>query len=255
MRHRIKRGKVEEAYDLYVCFDTSTIERLGTYGKIFINNKNIIRIDHHAGPFGMEILSYVNSKRGSTCEIIFDILKKLKTEINVDVANGLIAGILTDTGHLMHDNANIKTYKACVELIKLGANREHISESLFKEVPINLLKFRAHIISKIEIINNNLAFALVTLKDCRLFNVTPTDNEGSIDSLINLKNIKYAVFVYESMPRHFNISLRGKIGYEVLDFAISLGGGGHKLAAGAGMDGSASQVREKIITAIKANFK
>ena len=251
---KIRHDDVQKSYELLVCLDTSSLSRLGGYGTLFKRHPNTIRIDHHADDFGADTVSYVDQKKSSVCEMLFDIFKKMGAKISAETATCLMTGILTDTGNFKHANASASTFKVTAELIDLGAKRAEISENLFKSTPLNVLKLKAYIINKIEVYGN-ITFCILTLKDFGTFGTTSTEMEDAVDLLINIKNINYAIFVYETMPQFFNISLRGKIGHPVREFAVSIGGGGHDLAAGAKMRGTMTKVKENIISLAKKGLK
>ena len=52
-----------------------------------------------------------------------------------------------------------------------------------------------------------------------------------------------------------SVSMRARPGYDVGSVALSLGGGGHTLAAGCTIDGSLEDVIDRVLPLLKSQFK
>ena len=87
--------------DLFITVDSSDIDRLG-HNKILIDKANfVINIDHHISNTNYGDINVVDSKSGSTAELIFKMIKVLDIEIDGDMGTCIYTGISTDTGSFM----------------------------------------------------------------------------------------------------------------------------------------------------------
>jgi phosphoesterase RecJ-like protein len=79
----------------------------------------------------------------------------------------------------------------------------------------------------------------------------PEDNEGLIDHLRAIKGVIVAVFFEELADGKVRVSMRSKSeAADVCAICQRFGGGGHKLAAGARVRGSLTEVESQVLEAI-----
>jgi nanoRNase/pAp phosphatase (c-di-AMP/oligoRNAs hydrolase) len=98
-------------YDLVVVVDTSTSAQLND-----IELTNYCVVDHHATTALTENASfYLHRNATSVAEIVYDVLKCMGAPIMHRMALGLMAGIVTDTGHFKH--ATSRTFRTFSEII------------------------------------------------------------------------------------------------------------------------------------------
>ncbi|WP_135612544.1 bifunctional oligoribonuclease/PAP phosphatase NrnA [Methanococcoides sp. AM1] len=101
-----------EDYDLVVVVDTSTSAQLND-----IKLSNYCVIDHHATTALTENAAfYLHRNATSVAEIVYDVLTCMGAPIMHRLALGLMAGVVTDTGHFKH--ATSKTFKTFGEIIE-----------------------------------------------------------------------------------------------------------------------------------------
>lgn len=101
-------------YDLVVVVDTSTAAQLNGF-----KLKSYAVIDHHATTSLNESAAfYLHRNKGSTAEIVLEVLKIMGAPIMRRTAFALISGIITDTGNFRH--ATSDSFKAVAELIELS---------------------------------------------------------------------------------------------------------------------------------------
>ncbi len=101
-------------YDLVVVVDTSTAAQLNGF-----KLESYAVIDHHATTSLNESAAfYLHRNKGSTAEIVLEVLKIMGAPIMRRTAFALISGIITDTGNFRH--ATSDSFKAVAELIELS---------------------------------------------------------------------------------------------------------------------------------------
>jgi nanoRNase/pAp phosphatase (c-di-AMP/oligoRNAs hydrolase) len=101
-------------YDLVVVVDTSTLTQLNGFLL-----KTYAVIDHHAtSSLNANAKFYLHRNKGSTVEIVLELLNSIGAPIMRRAAFALIAGIITDTGNFKHASAD--SFKAVAHLIELS---------------------------------------------------------------------------------------------------------------------------------------
>jgi len=101
-------------YEKIVVVDTPSPDRLGGYKDTL---KNLIVIDHHTKTFDWKTkLIYIDEKKASCGEIIYQIMRLGGKKITQKAGLALLAGMLTDTGKFSYANADtLKTFAEILE--------------------------------------------------------------------------------------------------------------------------------------------
>jgi len=122
----------EADFDLVIILDTNSRLQLGTdFQDIPIDSSKTIVIDHHEpNPEVSDIADHriVRSDRFSTCEILVDLFAEMTIEIDSNIANLLLAGILFDTRRFIY--TDLQTFQIAIKLINSGADYVKCVKSL-----------------------------------------------------------------------------------------------------------------------------
>ena len=118
--------------DLFVLFDTNTIQQLGELGKrILETGKPIAIIDHHAAsPTMKEIaqLRIVSEKSRSTCELVYNLIEKDGIALSRKEALCLFMGMAYDTRHFAI--ASAESFRVAAKLVEAGVDPEKVMRTL-----------------------------------------------------------------------------------------------------------------------------
>lgn len=87
------------------------------------------------------------------------------------------------------------------------------------------------------------------------YRVDGKDLEGIVSQLRLTKGVEAAIFIYESQPQTFKVSLRSNGEVDVSKVAAFFGGGGHVRAAGCDMSGSMYDVINNLSDQIAIQLK
>ena len=85
-------------------------------------------------------------------------------------------------------------------------------------------------------------FSAIKKKDMEFYGVTSKDLDGIIDQLRLTEGVECALFLYETGPQEYKVSMRSQKQVDVSRIAAYFGGGGHVRAAGCTMSGSIHDV-------------
>ena len=80
------------------------------------------------------------------------------------------------------------------------------------------------------------------------------DYEGIVDEGKNLEGVEVSIFLHE-VKDGFKVSTRANEYVNVSDVCLMFGGGGHPRAAGATMQGTPEQIKEKLLKEIRLQLK
>ena len=81
------------------------------------------------------------------------------------------------------------------------------------------------------------------------------DSEGFIDVSRTIEGVEVVVFIRPEKGERWKVSFRAKAGKDVGAVAATLGGGGHKYAAGCAVSGSLDEVYAKVRTVVGDVFQ
>lgn len=231
--------------ELVIVLDCADLSRTGYMNEILNLNKKIINIDHHPqeSPFGD--VNIVETNLTSTSEIIFHLLEVLEINIDKDLANCLLTGILSDTGSFMHSNTTKDSLEIAAFLISRGANIKQIAENTFRKKTISTLKLWGRVLSRIKNDRNKgIVSSVITKKDLEECSATKEDLEGVVNLINSVPEAKAALLLREDEDQ-IRGSLRSENGgLDVRRVANIFGGGGHVRASGFKIKGKLKETEE-----------
>ncbi|MCK5264472.1 MAG: DHH family phosphoesterase, partial [Candidatus Thorarchaeota archaeon] len=119
-------------FDLVILLDTNSRLQLGTdFQDIPTDPSKTIVIDHHEPNPEVGTIAdhrFVRSDRFSTCEILVDIFEEMNIEIDPEIANLLLTGILFDTRRFFY--TDLQTFQTGIKLLDSGADYRKCIKSL-----------------------------------------------------------------------------------------------------------------------------
>lgn len=243
--HNIDKDKI----DLVIILDCGNENRLGKFEYI-IDNKVTINIDHHISNTNFANYNYVDSNASSTCEIIYEFIKKMDL-MDEKIAAALYAGIISDTGGFRHACTTSKTHKIVSELLVFNFPFTRIYNELMMEKTVDEIKYLSMVINNLEIIKPyHLAISFLTFE--QINSVSNKFTGGLVDFIKNIYGIEIAVMIIENEDGSCKLSFRSNH-TDVNKIAKEFNGGGHKLAAGGIINANIRETKEKIIKIIKEN--
>ncbi len=243
----IKKDILFGDYEVIIIIDCGDLkrtgfpERLKKFAKI---SKNLINIDHHPKNDLWKIanLNLVEQNASSASEIVWDLFRKMKVQINKDIATALLTGIYTDTGGFKHSNTTPQTLEIASDLLNSGARLKIITRNVSLNKSIASMRLwgvalsRIHKNTKLQIVSSVITRA--DLQDC---GATYADLAGVVNLMNTIPEARAAILFYEIPEGKIRASLRTeKEDVDVSKIAKLFGGGGHKKAAGFTIDAKLS---------------
>ncbi|MBI4228296.1 MAG: bifunctional oligoribonuclease/PAP phosphatase NrnA [Deltaproteobacteria bacterium] len=252
-------ANVRGSFDCTIILDCTDASRVGKEFLNFMNGKRCgtsVIVDHHQTTSVTANLYLLNPGFSSTGMIIYSLIKRLRLEINPDIATNLYTTIIGDTGSFRYSNTSPETFRVAAELVEFGANPSEISQALYESDTPERLQLIGLAIPTLEITENGRIASVVLNKE--MFNKTCTtseDSEGIVNYPRSVKGVEVAVLFNEldkinHLESFWKVSLRSKGEVDVAMIAENFCGGGHKRSAGCILKGSLSDVKHRIYSSI-----
>ncbi len=197
--------------------------------------KNLIIIDHHiVNPHHLpsHLTAWIEAKASSVCEMIARFLMWQKWQMNQEISNALLTGIITDTGNLKFNSTKAETFFIVGWLI--------LKKGQLVEIHNRINHLSKNDVAVFQFFQKNY----VDAKTFKYFAFKPKDKANLpwvnetyqfkryLHFLKNIDETKIcATFLQFKEGGEIHCSLRSKK-IDVNSIAQRFGGGGHRLASG-----------------------
>lgn len=246
----------DRTWDLMISVDASDESRTGEAGEFGrAHSKKVINLDHHATNTMFGDIHVVDRVAASATQVIFDWLRTMNWNFSRDVALPLLTGLVTDTLGFRTSNTTADTLDVARHLMKAGATLAEITERTLDTrsyLTVNLWK---HALQSVELHEGGVIVAQITQEDVKRAGLADIVDAGLVGFLIRVNEANIAAVFKEDADGKIGLSLRSKPGFDVAQVAFNLGGGGHKQASGATIEGSLDEVRKRVLPLLKQAAK
>ena len=231
---------------LLLALDCGSAERLGAVGPEAVARAvRTINIDHHPDNTRFGDLDVVDAAAACTTVLVRRLLAALDLPLDRDVAEALYVGIVTDTGRFMYANADADCHRVTAELIERGVEVDAVFRRLYEGRPVGRALLLGRALDRLELrLGGRLAVTWLTIADLDETGADEADSEGAIDHLRAIRGVEVAALIREPRAgggRLQKCSLRSADpSIDVSRIAHAGGGGGHAMAAGFAVEGTAA---------------
>jgi phosphoesterase RecJ-like protein len=226
----------EERYELCICLDCGDEERLGSFGVFLANASKSLCLDHHITNTRFCEVNLVSENASSTCEVLFEQLDEEK--IDKAAAECLYTGLIHDTGVFKYSCTSACTMEIAGKLMAKGIDfGSIIDNSFYKKTYVQNQILGRALLESITFLDGKCIFSALRQSEMEFYGVNGKDMDGIIDQLRLTEGVEVAIFMYQTGPQEFKVSLRSQNAVDVSRIASYFGGGGHVRAAGCTMSG------------------
>ncbi len=241
-------------YDLFILVDVSAEDRIGVAGECFHRAKRTCCIDHHVSNKGFADINVIRGGISSTCEVLYELLDADK--IGQKIAIPIYTGMIHDTGVFQYSSTTKRTMEIAGALISTGFDFSRIIDSSFYEKTYVQNQVMGRVLTEsILLLDGQCIAGVLRHKDLEFYGINGSDMDGIVNQLRLTKGVRVAVFIYESEPLHYKVSLRSDETVDVSQIASFFGGGGHVRAAGCDMNGTHYDVLSNLAQQIEQQLK
>ncbi len=256
---RLREVTAREApFDCFVALDCSDLLRTGEVYKLNSGHKTILNIDHHISNQRFGDVNWVEPRYSSSCEMIYQLYKKLRVAFDRETALFLYVGMLTDTGSFRYSNTTVRVHEAVADLLQYHLDVSRIYRSIYKNKSVRDIKLLAKILSGIKLGERGRLVWLQVRRSLLPKKEASFDLSEEILSLARaIKDVKVCVLFKENLKAKeaIRVNFRSEGKTDVNKIAAYFGGGGHKTASGATVRGSLSSVTKKVLARVKKSLK
>ena len=236
----------DSARDLFVSCDVSSTDRFGVAGNLFPLAKKTFCVDHHISNPLFADINVVDADASSCAEVLYNLMDPAK--IDLDIATSLYTGIIHDSGVFQYSNTRGQTLRIAADLLERGVSASRIIDESFNQRTMRQSRILGKVLQESMLyVDGKVIVGSVTLDDMNTYEVTKKDLDGIVSELRLVKGVLAAVFIYETEPSVFKVSLRSNGDLDVSRAAGTFGGGGHIKAAGCTIEGRLSDVRDQLL--------
>jgi len=224
-------------YDLFFVLDSSTYSMVTGLKDSEKPSIRTIVIDHHFSNEKFGDINLVDAEVTSTGELLFLLFKDWDVPITKEVADCLLTGIIGDTGTFQYQNVGQKTLKIAAELMEKGANKDEIIFNLYRNIEFREVKMWGKFIEKMMIEDGFVWSAIPhsVYEDLGEYVYAKEDVANLFAPIV--RGTEFGIIVVEVSENVLSVSFRSRTGFDVSKVAKEVGGGGHKAASGARIEG------------------
>jgi phosphoesterase RecJ-like protein len=235
--------------DVFLAVDCADKARLGRAAEVFDKAYLTCNIDHHISNTGYAEHNFVNNV-SSASEVVYSLIYGL-CDITEVTASYLYMGIAFDTGGFKHSSTGTATHEIVSMLVDL-VDTSDIHTRLFDSHTLSQARTLQRALNNMQI-DGKIAYSAITKAELDEIGTKSGDTDGIAEYLLNIDGIEVSALLTErgtGEDRITKISMRSRR-CDVNRVAQSFGGGGHVLAAGAGVKAPIDEVTRLVVDKIK----
>jgi len=226
-------------YDVAICVDCGSADRLGAVAPHFANATTSINLDHHISNENFADINIVLMDAAASGEVVARLLDALQYPLDPEIAACLFITLVTDTGGFKFSNTTSYTHQLAARCMETGIDHEKIYKQVYEQIPIAQGRLRARCLLQAEFSHDGrLAWTVVSKALREELGAKEEHTDGVVDMLRQIDSTELCVVFKESDDGEIKASLRSdNHNYDVSAIVQPFGGGGHKMAAGCTLAG------------------
>jgi phosphoesterase RecJ-like protein len=167
------------------------------------------------------------------------------------MAEALYAGVVDDTGNFRFSNATAKVHRLAADLIEQGVDPARIYQDLYHQGRLEKMKIFGRAFERLTLLGEGRYVRLtVTQEDYAQCGADHDDLEGLVNRPLELRGVEVAALLHELADGRIKASLRSRERVDVNAVCRRFGGGGHRLASGAKLDGPMATAQTVVDAAV-----
>ena len=235
--------------DKVVSTDIATLGLLPENAKPYAGRIDLA-IDHHPSFEHFGAANIVRPEAAACGELMYSILAHLGP-ITAEMALPLYVAVSTDTGCFAYGNTTSNTHAVAAALMATGIDYHTVNKVFFRTKSRKRMQLEGAMLSTAEFYDRDrVAVLSVPMSLMEKVNATESDAEDLSALGGQIEGVDCAVTMRELRPDVWKLSLRTGDRVNATDVCRVLGGGGHRAAAGATIEGTWADCKERVLKAI-----
>jgi len=239
--------------DCIMILDTSAWAQLGDMGDVIrASRADKIVLDHHVGEDELGATMYKDYQAEATGHLVVQAADALQVPLTRTMGAPLFAAIATDTGWFRFPSVTSETYRVIARLLDAGVVPSEVYGDLYERDTLGRLKLRGLILSRTTAeLDGALVHTYVQKEDFETCGAEASDTEDAINLTLSVRGTQAAVIFVGQVRGGFKLSFRSRCAMDCNEIAREFGGGGHKAAAGAFLEGPLAEVQERVLPVVR----
>lgn len=239
--------------DLIVSTDASDLQRLGVAGATLRERGlPLVQLDHHQTNLMFGDANLVDARTAAAAEGVFDMIQHYGWPLTPEIAKALLTGIVTDTIAFRTDATTGALLGKAQVLMENGADLSEIVQRTLQTIPTALMRFTAIVMQRLQLEPEGVMWVTITPDDYQQAGMPLDEYVGLSGYMIQSEDAVISAVIRGISDGIVDVSLRARPGYDVSEIALSLGGGGHVLAAGCKLKMSLDEAVNTLLPMLKA---
>ena len=182
---------------------------------------------------------------------MYEIGLRLKVPFTEAIATPLYAGLSTDTGGFRFPSVSGESFRIAGRLVDAGASPPAIYRELFEQDSLARLNLVGRTLAGAATAHEGrVIFSQVRQQDIKEAGALPADTEDLINLTLAVKGTEVAAILIQQPDGRIKVSFRSRGPVDCSALAGRFGGGGHRAAAGAIIDGPFEAVHDQVRAAV-----
>lgn len=208
-----------------------------------------LAIDHHPsyGDFAKE--AYVDATAAAAGEIVYEIIEKM-TPVTPAIALPLYVAISTDCGCFVYSNTTPRTHRIAAALME-QVQVADVNKALFRTKSKVRLAMESRMVADMELYDNGRVVVMsIPLSLREEMHATEADIEELSSLAALVEDTDCGITLRELKPGTVKISVRSGKRIDACAACQKIGGGGHRAASGATVEGTMEDAKQAILAAV-----
>ena len=249
-----KTDLIDGEHATVIAVDVADKRLLGSLQDEF-GDKIQLCIDHHVSNTRFAENLYLDDDAAACAECIFDLIRVMKVNMNDITAKAIYTGLATDTGCFKYTTVTQKTLLICSVLYDYNINAAEINRLMFDTKSKKLIELEAMVLKGAEFHFDDKCMLLTVTADMQNeTGCSGTELEGIAVISRSVEGVIAGITLKQTGDKEFKVSLRTYPPLDASAICKTLGGGGHKGAAGATVEGDLAEVKAKVLAAVKESL-
>ena len=211
-----------------------------------------LAIDHHGSQAFFATETCLDAEAAACGEIIYRVIREL-TAVTPAIAMLLYVAISTDTGCFVYTNTTADTHRIAAALLETGIDVGPVNKALFRTKSKTRLAMEARMVADMELYDGDRVVVMsIPLSLRQELHATEADIEELSSLAALVEGTDCGITLRELKPGKVKLSLRTGPRVDACAVCQRLGGGGHKAAAGATVDGTLKDAKALVLKAYRA---
>ena len=229
-------SQVPVAPEVLVTLDSGSADRLGVLADRVAAAEHVIVVDHHPTNPRFGTVNLCDDDAAATVVLVAELLDRLDVPLTLELAAPLYTGLVTDTGSFRYRATTPQVHQLAARLLDTGLRHDLIARALYETSTLAYVQLLGRVCARAQLDPSaarglGLVWTCVGTDDLAAAGLAGGDVEGVIDVVRTAREAEVAV-VLKQDGDVWKASTRSRGAVDVGAVCASLGGGGHRFAAG-----------------------